>query len=336
MTGTSTYQIVSNGEIVASGITAEIPIIVGEFMNNDSYDIVVTDENNPLCTQSFSGVYACSAAPSCNLGATVSVVCLDDNSGGYNLEVELTGSGSYFIETFVTPPLEGQTAGTILVGPFFDEFYNILIFKENDDACNVSFFGTADCQPDFPPCDVTVQLDIECINDEQYEVTMLIEGNSTYDILEGLYVDLPDNNLLMDNVSPGTITIGPFDNGVYDLLILDENNPTCYLDFIGARNCNNPDGCNINAGVTTFCNPDSTSFNLVLTLEGSSTYEVTIFQELGGPVILDLENQPAGAIEAGPIFGDEYYIFIQDEERPFCTQDFFGHQKLYFRRRTHL
>ncbi len=248
---------------------------------------------------------------------------MDDNSGGYNLELELTGSGSYFIETFVGVFLEGQTAGTIIVGPFFEDFYNVLVFQEDDEACSLSVFGTADCQPDFPACDVTVQLDINCIDDNNYEVTMLIEGNSTYDIYEGLYVDLPGIPLVEDNVSPGSITVGPFDNGVYDLLIVDENNPTCYVDFIGARNCQNG-GCNINAGVTTFCNADSTSFNLILQLGGSSTYEVTIFQELGGPVIYQEDNASAGIIEAGPIFGDEYYIFIQDEERPFCTQDFLG------------
>ncbi len=323
ITGTSTYQIISNGETVASGFPA-LPITIEGFSNNDTYDIVIIDENNALCTQQFSGVFACSAVPSCNLGATVEVVCLDDNSGGYNLVIELEGSGTYFIETFIGIPLEGQTAGTITVGPFFDTFYNVLIFKENNDICNLSLFGTTDCQPDFPPCNVTVQLDINCINNQEYEVTMVIDGNSTYDIYEGLYVELPDNELILGDVEPGTVTVGPFDNGVYDLLIVDQNNPTCYVDFIGSRNCNNPNGCNINAGVTTVCNPDSMSFNVIINLEGTSEYEITVFQELGGPIVLNLENQEAGIIEAGPIFGDEYYIFIQDENRPFCTQDFLG------------
>ncbi|MGB0931512.1 MAG: SdrD B-like domain-containing protein, partial [Chitinophagales bacterium] len=323
ITGTSTYQIIRNGEIVASGFPAN-PITIDGFNNNDTYDIVIVDENNSLCTQEFSGLFACSAAPSCDLGATVEVVCLDDDSGGYNLIVELTGSGTYFIETFTGAPLEGQTAGTIEVGPLFDEFYNVLIFKENNDICNLSLFGSADCQPDFPPCDVQVQLDINCIGDDEYEVTMFIEGNSTYDIYEGLYVELPENELVIGNVEPGFVTVGPFENGVYDLLIVDQNNPTCYVDFIGSRNCNNPNGCNINAGVTTFCNEDNLSFNVIINLEGTSEYEITVFQELGGPVILNLENQTAGVIEAGPIFGDEYYIFIQDEDRPFCTQDFLG------------
>ncbi|MFK7903510.1 MAG: SdrD B-like domain-containing protein, partial [Chitinophagales bacterium] len=324
LTGNSTYQIIRNGETIITGFPASIPLIIEGFDNNSAYEITIIDENNPLCTQTFSGVFACSATPSCDLGATVEVVCLDDGTGGYNLEIELVGSGSYFIETFVSPPLEGQTAGTIILGPFFDEFYNVLIFKESNDACNLSFFATTNCQPEFPPCDVTVVLDIECIDDDGYEVTMTIAGNSTYDIYEGLYVDLPNNTLVQGNVLPGVVTVGPFENGVYDLLIVDQNNPTCYVDFIGSRNCNNPNGCNINAGVTTTCNPDSLSFNVIISLEGSSTYEVTVFQELGGPIILQQENQPAGTIEAGPIFGDEYYIFIQDEERPFCTQDFLG------------
>lgn len=323
ITGTSTYQITRNGEVVASGFPA-LPITIEGFSNNDSYNIVIVDENNPLCVQEFTGVFACSAAPSCNLGATIEVECLDDNSGGYNLILELTGSGTYFIETFIGVPLEGQTAGTIILGPFFDEFYNVLIFKENNDICNLSLFGTADCEPDYPPCDVQVQLDINCISNNEYEVTMFIDGNSTYDIYEGLYVELPENELILGDIEPGLVTVGPFENGVYDLLIVDQNNPTCYVDFIGSRNCNNPNGCNINAGVTTFCNPDSLSFNIIINLEGTSEYEITVFQELGGPVILNLENQTAGIIEAGPIFGDEYYIFIQDEDRPFCTQDFLG------------
>lgn len=323
ITGSSTYQIVSNGEIIVSGFPAN-PITIESFENNNTYDIQIIDENNALCTQEFSGVYACSTTPSCDLGVDVEVVCLDDNSGAYNLVIELTGSGTYFIETFEVPPLNGQTAGTITLGPFFEEFYNVLIFKENNDICNISLFGNADCQPDFPPCDVTVQLDINCISNQEYEVTMLIDGNSTYDIYEGLYVELPGNELLVPDVEPGTITVGPFENGVYDLLIVDQNNPTCYVDFIGSRNCNNPNGCNINAGVTTECNDDGFSFNVIIDLEGTSEYEITVFQELGGPVILNLENQPAGTITAGPIFGDEYYIFIQDENRPFCTQDFLG------------
>ena len=65
-------------------------------------------------------------------------------------------------------------------------------------------------------------------------------------------------------------------------------------------------------------------FIVVINLEGSGTYEVRVFDAVGGNILEILPGQTQGTIEVGPFTGNEYYIFVQDEDVGPCDQDYRG------------
>ncbi len=321
ISGTSVYSIYQDDIPLVTGISA-IELEVGNYPSGSEYEIKIVDDNNSACFQYVSGVFSCGILPVCDLVVTPIVQC---EGNDYNLLVELTGSSTYTIIVNGIA-LEGQTEGSIGLGPFSGDVYDVEVFDENDDQCTQAVSGLASCG-ETPLCDLNANLTIECIGNDEYIVTLELEGSSTYDIYDGLEVGFPDfTDLLIEDITAtdSPVSVGPFDNGTFRVLVIDPENTDCFVDFIGFRDCENPEVCDLNASVQTLCNDDDT-FDVLVSVEGSSTYWVRLFDSWGGPEIDELVGVNGGeTVQLGAVTSGEYYIFIQDEEFGPCDQDFRG------------
>ena len=72
ITGSDTYTISNGDEVVLTGVT-EGAFSIGPF-ENGNFSITITNENNPLCTQNFTGGFFCEPPPSCDLSADFFIV----------------------------------------------------------------------------------------------------------------------------------------------------------------------------------------------------------------------------------------------------------------------
>ena len=249
ITGTSTYDVYSNGELKASGIGA-LDLTIDGFLNDQSYNIEIIDPANPLCIQTIAGTFSCFEPILCDLEASVEVNCIDAQTSEFEYIVTIEGTGLYIIEVAGVEEIENVGAGEYVFDniPLTDE-YQILVFDVNlGDLCAVILNGGVDCEPPTGGCTIPVTPFVECIDGGNYQVTFEIEGSSTYAVYEGLYVNYPFTTTLVESgVSPGTYTVGPIDNGTSRYLILDENNEECFSDFVFWRNCF-ADNCDLNFG----------------------------------------------------------------------------------------
>lgn len=334
VTGSSTYSIIET-EFALLNITGGVDTIIGPFANNQTYDITIVDQANELCTKDFVGTFACEAPPICDLAATINVDCEEAEDGVFFLNINLEGSGNYTITDLdgFTEPLTNQTAGEITYGPIFNDFYQIQIFDENLPACEQILIGGIDCPTDTVPriCDVLVELDAVCAGNGQIELTIDISGTGIYNIHDGLHVDNPSTlPILAQDVTAGTITLTIPDGG-YTILVVDQADEQCFVDFIGTRDCNpnNPNPCDVGGSVETICNDDGT-FQIVVNVEGSDNYNVNITDGWTGPEINNFNNVSGGeSVTSETIFSGEYYVLITrigggGGPGGGCSQDFRG------------
>lgn len=325
--GTGMYDVTVNGALIYTGLTASMTeigtFIIGPFSNNEPYLILVTDQLNGECSDVLSGVFSCQTTIVCDLTATASVNCVEPETGTYELSLTLGGTSTYTIVDGITGNTlaTNATAGTVALGLFTVSAYELTIIDNALANCSMSLFGTVNCSV-ATPCELAVDVDINCLNPNTYEIVLNIQGPNTYNIYDGLFEDNPDNgDLLVGDVTAGIITI-EMGNGGYELVIIDQTDDDCYVDLIGGTNCFFD--CEIDASVTPVC-LDNGQYNLVIALDGSNIYDITVAQGEDGPEVGTIEDaEPGNTFEIGPIPNGSYWVEIQDVDTPPCDQFFSG------------
>ena len=79
-------------------------------------------------------------------------------------------------------------------------------------------------------------------------------------------------------------------------MVLDDNDEECFVDFIGNRDCTDPEACDIETSLTTDCNDDG-SFNVNVNIqEGTSLYDITFYDGWQGDVLDIVEGVASGTI----------------------------------------
>ena len=111
---------------------------------------------------------------------------------------------------------------------FSADFYSVSI-SENEifEDCFINFNGTIDCDP-IAECDLNAEISTNCVDEDNFEVVITIEGSSTYYVQISGDIDI---FLEEENLTAGTYTFGPFpDNSAdffgYSVFIEDEINNT--------------------------------------------------------------------------------------------------------------
>ncbi|MBL0246158.1 MAG: T9SS type A sorting domain-containing protein [Chitinophagales bacterium] len=309
ISGSSTYSLFKENVLLKSGIIAGTETI-GTYTNNGQYNVKVVDEALSACVQEFSGIYACAVPPPCDISASIdSVVCFEE-ANSYAVHLTLNGSSTYTIN-FDGQTVTGVTAAT---AGWYSYTYNdensiiLQVVDEKNENCQVNLLKTLPCFLP-PPCDINVTNKFVCLNDDEYNLEITISGSSTYNIWEG---DYPGNLVQQfeENVPAGVYTVGPFNNGEYDMVIMDSENPECNTDYTGTWYCE-PSECDLSYTVATECHDDGT-YDLIITISGSSEYRLRVRDGgLGGNEVYD-EINPAGTYTIKNLTQFLYYVNIAD------------------------
>jgi len=134
--GSGTYTVSDGINSTLTGQTAGT-YAFGPYPNNQSYQIQVTSEVDPNCSEVQTGSNNCFA---CDLTTISTVNCLGPDA--YEVVLVVQGSGVFVISDGMTTTT-GLTAGTYAFGPYnTNEGYNILIQSEAVETCNVTISGT--------------------------------------------------------------------------------------------------------------------------------------------------------------------------------------------------
>ena len=299
LNGSGTYSI-DYGTGILNGQTEGI-IELGP-IENGSYNIIVTSEVESDCTATLSGAQDCELPPECDVTVVAENDCIDEEN--YNLDITLAGQGTFSI---VDAPnninLTNQSPGLITVGPITGN-YNITITSESNPDCTLSIEGVNNCEEPFV-CDPAASATTECVSLNQYEVQIALTGTGTYTINDGV-------NPVLTGQTAGIITLGPINNGNYNIEIINEEDPDCSLTLSGQNDCTFD--CDILVNTEIICNGENTGFDIEIEIEGGSVYSI---DDGINPVQTGLS---AGTYMAGPFPHGEYNIEVNNEANPFCTQ----------------
>ena len=113
----------------------------------------------------------------------------------------------------------------------------------------------------------------------------------------------------MTNQTAGNITLSGFANGDYSIAITDENLDDCSQNLTGTNDCA---GCDLSVSYEIEC-VDAETFELVLTIEGSSTYDIS-----NG--LFPLTNFSAGTYSFDFSNGTTYTLSIYDPNDDTCIE----------------
>ena len=258
------------------------------------------------------GIKSCisEGEPTCDLELGAETECLADGSG-FNVVLDLMGSGTYTIEDGFTGTLFDVEAGEIVLGPYPNGFfYNIFVQSEDNFTCFGGLNGFADCS-DGVVCDLTTDVELNCIEGDTYTIDLTIEGTGTFNVNSNLG-DLTE-------VSAGTYTFGPAALNSYDFSVFNAFNPECQQNISGTENCTDEvPPCDLSVASSTACS-DNESFVIALTVSGSDVY--TIFSN-GEPIQTGVT---AGELEVGPYdSGSSYNIEVVNESNADCKESASG------------
>ncbi len=294
----------SGSYLVEDGLNPTQTLVAGDYVfgpySNGGYSISFTDSDRPECNRVVSGEQDCFE---CDLSANAVTNCLDGQR--YEVEVTLNGSSSYSIENGIDPTITGVSAGSVTFGPYDNGAYQILITDELSDDCNFTLTGEEDCFE----CDLDAIATTNCLDTQTYEVEMTLFGSGTYEIQNG--IDTP-----ISGATAGTYTFGPYSNGPYQILILDETQEDCQFTVVGEQDCFE---CDLSATVEVEC-LEYPQYNLIFELSGSGFYTI----DDGNNTILN--GAAAGTVVFGPLTSNNYVVTISDELDDTCLETYEGTQ----------
>lgn len=300
LSGTGTYSIDDGIGSVQTGVTAGM-INFGPYQNNDSYTFTITSEVESDCGQIVTGENDCFV---CDLSAIVSPVC-SDLLDEYNVEIELSGSGTYSIDDGNGNIQSSISSGDYVIGPFANESnYNVTITSELNADCSDTYTGTEDCFE----CDVNTSVETTCIDLETYEISLTLSGAGTYIVSDG--INVPDLN-----VAAGVYTYGPYPSeNTIDFTITSEVENDCSEDVSVLADCYE---CDLTYDVEAIC-VDEFTYNIEVNVQGSGTFMID-----NGMTVQN--NQSAGIYNFGPFAnGGNYNIVVTSEIENDCSEEITG------------
>lgn len=291
LTGNGTYTIADG---VHPNKTNQNPgnISLGLF-NNGNYTVTVTNQNTPSCSQTLALSQNCFV---CNVTASAVPICIDATS--YNVSLTFSGNGLYTISSG-NQTYSNQSSGTIIIGPFTNNNYNITITSQIDPSCNKSISGTKNCFT----CNLDAIASTTCIDDETFNAFLTIVGAGSYTVSDGIHA--PQNN-----ITAGSLNLGLFNNGSYSVLITSEIDPTCKKTVTINKDCF---VCNLQAQVSTNC-INTNQFNAIVNISGNGTFSVN---DGVHPI---QSNVLAGNLNLGNFNNGSYEVSIISNINPTCAK----------------
>ena len=226
--GTSTYTITNNLEDT-DPITG---VLAGELILESSnlataYSYTVLDESNDNCSLTIEGTADC--ASGCILSAIPDVTCINGQS--YFINLSVNSETTFTIEDGVNAPTTGNESGVILLGPYFDPNFNIVVSADDNPDCFVEIIDSTDCVTDPIPCiPFTVTDSLECDEILGGFVSLTIQGSGTYTIDDGLGTEV-------SGLTAGSYVFGPIPNIEYNFTVTDESNSNCFEVATGISEC---------------------------------------------------------------------------------------------------
>ncbi len=223
-----------------------------------AYSITITSETDETCTETITGTRDCFV---CDLSVlTAEALCND--LATFNVLLNFTGEGLYTITNNSNITLINQPAGIYNLGPFPNGAYSISIFNEEDPTCQEVVSGVNECFE----CELPNFVTANCIDEDGFEVIVTLEGDDSYTIVY-------NGNGIMSGQTAGNVSVGLFDNGVYNLSITSETDENCTQTYTGTLDCTPDIVCDPSAVAIPEC-IDENSYNLNLTLGGTGTFTV--------------------------------------------------------------
>lgn len=315
ITGSGTYSIIDDENPPMTGLT-QGTYTTGLLPIDNGYAIIVSNESIDDCAIALSGNPECSDDPNCDLEVVADFTC-DDNSSFTGI-VQIFGSASYTLEDMINPPITGLVAGDIInVGPYNSD-YLLTITNDENPGCYQNIQGIKNCNAE-AACDISTNVTKTCEGTDGYTVNIEIFGPNLYTVYLGLFAGGPPDpdEILGENLTAGSYTFGPFENGATILTVLDQVNEGCFQDMVIEFNCDAGNFCDLNANIEVICEADG-NYSIDLTIEGTGEFAV-----LGG-VSQIVSGTPPTTINIEFDAGDTYFIPIEGIGNPECSQDFLG------------
>jgi len=264
--GNGTYIINNGVNPAVTGVTAGFTTIGP--LPNGAFNLTIVDENDSSCNFSIGAFESCEPVEPCDLTVTAEADCIGEQ-GNQTIEIKLVigGTSTYTIDDGIGGVSTGVAPGEFIVNYASDNVnYTITITDETDSDCNQTLSGTYVCDP-LPPCDLNTSVDLACVDDFNYNAILTLSGSSTYTITAG--------TVTLTGQTAGTIDLGVFGQGNYNIVVQDEANGSCNQTLSGLYSCSSSTFCDLSIAAQPVCEGDDTDeFYLEITITGTSTYTV--------------------------------------------------------------
>ncbi len=258
--GSSEYTLFIDGELgselimtgLVEGVTL-LALFLIQTYNFFGYNIFIQDEISNAFECFESTFISRNCDEDCDFTAGYGIICNSD--GTFDIELTIEGSSTYDIfSEFGADPLINVTEGIYILGPYPNDFFFFFnIFDNQNLGCFQDVFGVADCEADLE-CDLNANIGIECVEGEgSFVVEVSITGSDTYSIFNG-------DELVLEGVGEGAYFIGPFENGNFNISIVNTSNNLCTQDFSGGFFCEPPPECDMEVDFTPVCNVDNSGY----------------------------------------------------------------------------
>ena len=209
ISGTSPYYFISDdfGTPVL-GVPGAGTYTYGSYNKDSAVTIFVVDSLDATCADTLGpvqGLCVCDVAVD-----TIFALCVTDSS--FEIVVEVVGIGSNYQiqDSEGNPPLTGLTAGTYMLGPYFNST-DVFVTVSDPNFTNCFVFDgpfTQDCTP-VPICDVQVDTAYTNCIGGAFEVIVTISGSgmNTYKIFDD------KGTTPLTGLNPGTYNFGNYPIG---------------------------------------------------------------------------------------------------------------------------
>ena len=263
---------------------------MGPFDSNNYY-VEAFYLADPNCFISQGGANTCTPVePSCDVVLAYDVACINGGAQ-FTVTLNITGTETYTVETDLSEPITGQTAGELVLGPFDSQnnpfFFQINVESEQTNNCFSNVAAQIDCVPPFV-CDLQADANVLCQTGESYILEITIAGTGTFDVI--------GNFGTQSGVAAGTYEVGPIVLSNYEFTVVSNLDENCFQTINGTENCEDPDPeCDLSIDVTTNCLND-VQFEAVITVSGTGLYRIT---DGVNPPMIDVV---AGNYTLGPLY----------------------------------
>ena len=151
-----------------------------------------------------------------------------------------------------------------------------------------------------------------CAGTQNYTLSLTISGSGTFSIDDGVHP-------VQTGVSAGTIDLGTFPNGAYNVEVTSETVENCFQTVSGSKDCsdNPPPSCDLAVTGTENC-IDENSYNVGLTITGVTSYSIN--DGINTPKTGQTNMNPT----VGPFPNGDYIIVITDTNNENCIKTVSG------------